>query len=434
MNFQEFLRYGIPLIVNFIFYFSVLLTLFIKKKYTSISIRSPTLLILNIFSGWILTSLLIINIWQINTGILFLTSTILNIISCLFYPFQFLIIITFALRCLRIVTCCKITQNINEESKTFINQRNKYMEQHYIKLMFLILGILLILVTLFDVILWIKYDIRIVPNIFFENNNDVGFTLNSYIWICICFIENFVLITFCYLTSIKEIQHKIREETYIFTFCWISISYLISASDFRLINKENHKYSLLLIILIVFYICLVFNGILPIILSFQKTYDIRYHFHSKLMNNFYLFLTNEDCYEVFSFYLERKPQEFFLRLYTHIMKFKLEIELNPSLFDFQSERNQIVQIYFTNTIDKTQEFTLIAEKIRNFSKNSNKSNSDINNNYNIFDEALTYSYEILYKCFIQFKYTEQFKLVSNDIDDYSYLQCKMNNTGLIGKF
>ena len=67
-------------------------------------------------------------------------------------------------------------------------------------------------------------------------------------------------------------------------------------------------------------------------------------------------------------------------------------------------------------------------------------NNLINNEENdkeiqeIFDDALKYCYEKLGEKFIEFRKTNSFQNLYEELAYNSYIQCKMSNTGLLNKF
>ena len=121
-------------------------------------------------------------------------------------------------------------------------------------------------------------------------------------------------------------------------------SLIILYSDFNDLNFIFISLSFL-------YIYLIINGFFPIFMSFFSKGNIAYRFTSKLTNNLYLFLTNEFCYNAFNEYLIKNDQNglFYLKLYTHIMKFKLDFALQK--YNRQqglNEANAIFNNYFSD--------------------------------------------------------------------------------------
>ena len=148
------------------------------------------------------------------------------------------------------------------------------------------------------------------------------------------------------------------------------------------------------------------------------------------MNNLYLFLTNEQCYEAFNNFLSkgRSSGVFYLKLYTHIMKYKLDFVLKVET-GLEVAR-EIYNTYFKSSKYEQIIDAAIIEKIRKECKGLD------NNVYTseLFDEALQFAFTELGKRFIDFKNSPYFKELYEELNLNSYIQCKMCNTGLINKF
>ena len=197
-------------------------------------------------------------------------------------------------------------------------------------------------------------------------------------------------------------------------------------------NDENISFIIIIVSLCAHYLSLFLNGYYPIILSFLYKISISYHFSPKLMNNLYLFLTNEKCYDTFTNYLIRNNNNkciYFLQLYTHIIKYKLSFVLNINRNTEFNEANEIYNTYFskeeTNYIDEN-----ILKKVRNdcLALKNNTFTPEL------FDEALQFTFNELSKIFYIFRGTNDYKNLYNEIKLHSYIQCKMCNTGLINKY
>ena len=172
-------------------------------------------------------------------------------------------------------------------------------------------------------------------------------------------------------------------------------------------------------------------------MSFTSQAVFNYHFTFKLMNNLYLFLTNETCYQSFSNYLNNKKIEnkdnngyLYLKLYTHIMKYKLDFHLNMGIDQGFNEAVTLFNDFFGNDeISKK----LDAETVRKVKAECNILNNH-NYNENIFDEALKFAFNELGKLFVEFKGSREYSELYAEITLSSYIRCKMYNTGLINKF
>ena len=186
-------------------------------------------------------------------------------------------------------------------------------------------------------------------------------------------------------------------------------------------------------ILAVYYICLFINGYLPIILSYTYKTAISYHFSPKLMNNLYLFLTNEECYNDFTNYLTKTNNNkgiIYLKIYTHIMKYKLDQALNVNRNQLFLEAQEIYNNYFNSEQYLHQLGQELMLKVRERCQIIKLQSF----NNQMFDDALQFVFDELNKRFISYKESNEFRELQEDINLYTFIQCKMCNTGLINKF
>ena len=415
--------YIILLVINTLLYLICFFMILKRRKYSCISIRSPFLLLCNNIGGFMMTTVMIVN--QI------IATKNKYYIPSIFFIFQTMMMISFFLRCHRIVVCCQIKTDERSDKQQFYNKRYLFQEKYYIKIMLVALALIIIVFVIVDVVY--KYPFTI--NFLIFSLNDENFSKSqANVWIILNFIEQIIMITYGYFMRQNEVKQKIQFELLTFFICWFLFGNLYTLFDYLfLLNKiENWgvQFGLGLAFL---YLCLFLNGYFPVILSFCYHTSISYHFSPQLMNNLYLFLSNEDCYGAFSDYLKSTKIQndvFYLRLYTHIMKFKLEfisVEDEQIIVD---EAREIMNTYFNNQDYGDQEFAEVASKIKSNITNLNVQKVESE----IFDEALKYSYMYLGKKFVQFKKTQDYQNLTDKLTLQSYIQCKMCNTGLINKF
>ena len=173
---------------------------------------------------------------------------------------------------------------------------------------------------------------------------------------------------------------------------------------------------------------------LPIIMSFTPKTLVTYHFTPKLLNNLYLFLTDEICYKTFNNYLCAKKDNgpILLKLYTYIMRYKLTFVLNQKNLELGfMQAVEINNTFFENESN--------ANKLNNEEVVIKvKAECNILNNHNftknMFDEALKYVFNELNNRFLEFKSSREYNELQAKIILSSYIRCKMTNTGLINKF
>jgi len=409
----------IIIIFNTLVYGICCLLIIKRKNFTAISIRSPTLLLCTILSNFIMTLTLILHKIVDN-----------NFISIFYYIFRIMMSISIFLRNERILSCFKYNSdkfNTGEIMEKFTLKRYLLLEKLYVKIF---IGLFL----LFFIGIIITESIGISCfELFFTSSNvnekEESYKSQMYVWISLNFLENIVIMTYIFRFWNKTIKFILKKELYIILFVLFVYSNYISFCN---LYQKYDDSKFILISLVFLYIFLLLNGYLPIFSSFFYKNILSYRFTPKLMNNFYLFLTNKECYKAFYVYLFKRADNSAssLKLYTHIMKFKLDIILKISNDQCFREARDIYNKYFEhdgNLIYLPQE-TLI--KIRN------KCEVLKNGLYkdDLFDDGLKYIYDQLNTKFNTFTKTEEYKKLCDDIEISSLVHCKMCNTGLINKF
>ena len=452
----------ILLIFNILAYCICIFLILKRKSYTCLSIRSPFLLIINNFSGFVI-SVLIILYDLINKK----NNSIENVFDFIYYIFQVNMIISFLMRSHRVFECCKIKSDERIDIQIFYNKRYIFQEKFYVKMCLFFIVVFFIIYTL--LFAFVKDKDYVITNIFYDKDNKKI----TIVWNFLNFLEIFALITYSYLLTINKVKQKLLIEIYLMTIAWFLYYNVITFLEIKDKENENQKYhnSQIILTLIFLYICLILNGFFPIILSFCYYTAIPYHFNPKLMNNFYLFLSNEKCYKEFNDYLIEKKykEEKLLKIYSYIMKFKLMFFSDENIEIIRNEATIIYSNFFENIINNINNNNIIKDENSNenlintgnnlilnnnnemfdmnvinsvkskyneeFGKNNIISNEENNNSLqDIFDDALKYCYEKLGEKFIEFRKTNQFQRLYEDLAYNSYIQCKMSNTGLINKF
>ena len=75
---------------------------------------------------------------------------------------------------------------------------------------------------------------------------------------------------------------------------------------------------------------------------------IVHHFNPKLTSNLFLFLSDEICYYSFSNFMKnRKSDNFYICLYTQIMKFKYKFSLEGDYFKIFDDAKALYENYFS---------------------------------------------------------------------------------------
>ena len=407
-----------------------------RKKYTSVSIRSPTLLLASILG----------NFFQCQIIILFKIFD-KNAISAFYYFFRAMMVLSIILRYERILKCCKIYKNSErEDEKYFSNNRYLYQEKYYFKILAICLVSIGVIILIFFLINMedIEYLLRFNLIYDFEDVNNASqidsiYKLNLIIWICWNFVEQLVIIFYLLKIINQYLKEKIKLEIIFSSVIWYIYSLILSLFNLYLKGDSLDKKSNLNLILgifsiLVYYSLLFFNGIFPIVLSYHYRTSVSYHFNPKLMGNLYLFLINEECYNTFYNYLKKNNNIkglFYLKLYTHIMKYKLNFAVNiDDKTEALNDLNEIYMTYFEND-NYCQSYidVKIVVKIR-------KEYQELQNRIlpEIFDQAMQVAFTELGKIFEIFHNKIEYSDLYYRLKDYSYIHCKMCNTGLINQF
>ena len=408
------------LIINFLLYGLSCFIIMRRKTFTCISIRSPKLLILNILGNFFMSVIIIVTKYLENDE--------KKVCSYFYYVTNLLIIIPFCLRFRRIVKCCEININERLELQELDNNKYKFEENYNIKIMLIIFSISTGIFLLVNILAARKGAITAIF-LYIPIDSPELIDANSYIWLAINFIEHIIFLTFAYHICIYQLKQKLRFEIISCFVIWFIYTNLMIIFDLAGINDNNDVY--IYISIAVCYLFLIINAILPIIISYSYHYSTSYSFTPKLMNNLYLFLSNEICYNKFKIYLSRQNEHLYslLRLYVGIMNYKLGYKLKINN-----------ELGFTEAFDIRNEFlgtNNIAHLPENvFAKVKEDSKGVDNNNFSeeMFDEALKYCFTELGKSFVEFKKTEEFRDLYKNFFLTTYIQCKMCNVGLINKF
>ena len=417
---EESSTYIILLVINTFLYCICFYLIYKKRRYTCITVRSPALLFFNNIGGFITTTIILLTL-------LFERNDSFAYIPAAFFISQSLMMVSFLLRCHRIITCCKISEDEQNSLKKFAENKLMYQEKFYMRILVASMFIILIVVVVVDIIMKHTFTINFLIKTKY-------ITSQANIWLILNFLEQLAMITYGYLMLVNEVKHKIKFELFGILICWFIYSNAMTFFDYyvyikdKTITSNNDEIIILSITLAAFYISLFFNGYFPIILFFSYKTSVGYHFEPKLTTNLYLFLANEHCYGAFNDFLKYSQQKndvFYLKLYTSIMKYKLMYIAHEPEGEIVDEGKKINDTYFKETISSYDEpFMKIVQDISQSSAIKNET----------FDPALKYAYDYLSNKFLDFKRLPDFKVLIEKLSLNSYIQCKMNNVGLVNKF
>ena len=407
----------IIIIVNVIIYGLCGFLIIKKKSLTAISIRSPTLILGSILSNLIMSLTLILP-KLVNS----------SFITIFYYIFRLMMTISFFLRFERILACFRYNKdkfNTNENMEKFANKRYLLQEKFYVKIFIGVFVVIFIIILILELLKVRCFELFSCS--YNKNMND--FKSQMFIWTILNFLENAAFMTYIFRLYEKRLRFILKKELYLlFAILFIYSNFVCLYNIFEKYNDELFT----LVSLSTLYILLLLNGFLPVFASFWYKNILNYQITPKLMNNLYLFLTNKKCYRKFYNYLMKAGDNsiYMLKLYTHIMKYKLDLAIKKNKEQGLREAKDIYYKYFENEgylLYVTQDIII---------KIQNKCEILRSNNYkeDLFDDGLEYAYNQLTVKFGEFIKSEDFKELNDDIELDSIVQCKMQNTGLINKF
>lgn len=407
----------IIIIINVIIYGVCCFLILRRKNFTAISIRSPTLLLSSIVSNFIMNLVIILH-KIVNS----------NFISIFYYIFRLMLTFSFFLKFERILICFRYNKdkfNTNENMEKFANKRYLLQEKFYVKIFIGFFGVIFLSILIIELIGVVCFELFYGS---FNINMD-NYRAQMYFWIILNFLENAAFMTYIFRLYNKRLRFILKKELYFVFFIFFVYSNYISFSNiFRAYNESEF----ILITLVTLYLLLLLDGFLPVFATFWYRNILNYQITPKLMNNLYLFLTNKKCYRKFYKYLLKSEDNYiyYLKLYTHIMKYKLDIALRTNNEQGLKEAKDIYNKYFENDgflLYVTQDIIFkIKSKCEILKNNTFKDD--------IFDDGLQYAYNQLNVKFNEFIKSDEFKELNDDIELSSLVQCKMLNTGLINKF
>lgn len=336
--------------------------------------------------------------------------------------------ISIFLRFERILACFRYNKdkfNTNENMEKFANKRYLLQEKFYVKIFIGVFVVIFIIILILELL-----KVRCFELFSYSYNKNMNdFKSQMFIWTILNFMENAAFMTYIFRLYEKRLRFILKKELYLlFAILFIYSNFVCLYNIFENYNDELFT----LVSLSTLYILLLLNGFLPVFASFWYKNILNYQITPKLMNNLYLFLTNKKCYRKFYNYLMKAGDNsiYMLKLYTHIMKYKLDLAIKKNKEQGLREAKDIYYKYFENEgylLYVTQDIII---------KIQNKCEILRSNNYkeDLFDDGLEYAYNQLTVKFGEFIKSEDFKELNDDIELDSIVQCKMQNTGLINKF
>ena len=431
--------YFFLLFINFSIHFFSLFVIFKQQHFSSLCIRSSNLLSISTFSLFIMSSSIIsYELIDKFDNILNYKMSYCNIIPFIFILCHFSFFISFIFRMQRIIQLQEINNiflknNVKNKANKFYSKKYSLSEIFYIKLYSL--TIVMIFVILFIYFYknkgYIPIPFHFLKYITIKDNNLINnqkqseqilLKVNKY-WIWIYFFESLLLISFIPFIYFSNFLKKIKREYYIQIFLFILYFHL---TKFVYEEDSYKKFSNTGIIFLLFsYSFISISVLYPSYISYIDKIKISYCFNPKLVNNLYLFLSDEICFYSLKEYLkENVIDSYFLNLYSKIMIYKNKYTLEANFHNVLHEAKNLYNNYFSEKSENSYLNKEILIRLRN------KCSLMLNNDdctYEMFDEALVCVFEYLESKFKEFKENEEYKILVESLNISSYIKYKMSN-------
>ena len=367
----------------------------------------------------------------------------LRYISTFYSLFQIGIFISLTMRYFRLFLSCRNPEDSQNVQYNLFETKYYHYEYFYVRL--IAVSILLALIaSLVNYFVGNKNVGMFIYEIEFNKNND-GIDGYFYFWIIFSFLQTATFTTFDLLISKTHLNPDVYISQEISLVAFVNYIYSLSIGLSFLINhevlgKNNFIKGTITLIPLIYNLLIYFIVIaLPFLYGVFNSTVIIYDLPGELCESLYLFLTKEKCFDAFHNYLktnndiirnqnDREKGVFLLDLLICIFKFRLLVTNNESRTLIAEEINNIRSNYLergdlNNYLDKN----LVQETIDLCTRyvNSNTLRA------NIFDKVAAEAYQFLDNKFKNFKASELFNKLKNELTEETNIRCKLTNFGLI---
>ena len=367
----------------------------------------------------------------------------LRYISTFYSLFQIGIFISLTMRYFRLFLSCRNPEDSQNVQYNLFETKYYHYEYFYVRL--IAVSILLALIaSLVNYFVGNKNVGMFIYEIEFNKNND-GIGGCFYFWIIFSFLQTATFTTFDLLISKTHLNPDVYISQEISLVAFVNYIYSLSIGlsfliKHKVLEKDNFIKGTITLIPLIYNLLIYFIVIaLPFLYGVFNSTVIIYDLPGELCESLYLFLTKEKCFDAFHNYLktnndiirnqnDREKGVFLLDLLICIFKFRLLVTNNESRTLIAEEINSIRINYLergdlNNYLDKN----LVQETIDLCTRyvNSNTLRA------NIFDKVAAEAYQFLDNKFKNFKASELFNKVKNELTEETNIRCKLTNFGLI---
>ena len=372
----------------------------------------------------------------------------LRYISTFYSLFQIGIFISLTMRYFRLFLSCRNPEDSQNVQYNLFETKYYHYEYFYVRLIAvsILLALIASLVNYFvgnkNVGMFI-YEIEFINN---NNKNKDDIDGCFYFWIIFSFLQTATFTTFDLLISKTHLNPDVYISQEISLVAFVNYIYSLSIGlsfliKHKVLEKDNNFIKGTITLIPLIYNLLIYFIViaLPFLYGVFNSTVIIYDLPGELCESLYLFLTKEKCFDAFHNYLktnndiirnqnDREKGVFLLDLLICIFKFRLLVTNNESRTLIAEEINNIRINYLeigdlNNYLDKN----LVQETIDLCTRyvNSNTLRA------NIFDKVAAEAYQFLDNKFKNFKASELFNKLKNELTEETNIRCKLTNFGLI---
>ena len=368
----------------------------------------------------------------------------LRYISTFYSLLQIGIFISLTMRYFRLFLSCRNPEDSQNVQYNLFETKYYHYEYFYVRL--IAVSILLALIaSLVNYFVGNKNVGMFIYEIEFNKNND-GINGCFYFWIIFSFLQTATFTTFDLLISKTHLNPDVYISQEISLVAFVNYIYSLSIGlsfliKHKVLEKDNNFIKGTITLIPLIYNLLIYFIViaLPFLYGVFNSTVIIYDLPGELCESLYLFLTKEKCFDAFHNYLktnndiirnqnDREKGVFLLDLLICIFKFRLLVTNNESRTLIVEEINNIRIDYLergdlNNYLDKN----LVQETIDLCTRyvNSNTLRA------NIFDKVAAEAYQFLDNKFKNFKASELFNKLKNELTEETNIRCKLTNFGLI---
>lgn len=417
---MDFSYYIALLLFNSLLFSVSFFIIFKRQTYSVIAIRSPILTITNCICSFIMTNLLLCYEFLEEEDEL-----LSHQIFCHYLPIPFIIahlffVITFVCRIHRFLQICMTSSNERSKAQEFYSKRMTLSEKYYLKYFFFCMIVIGTVITL----VMLQTNSIEMPFYFQKcmNNLSSAYSIDGLsVWIF--FFENLVLITYVYWVYHHQLKRGPKTEL-LFQLVLLIFQPNIARSIYNSSSNDYPFHKNVIVFIVIHYIYLSAMIYMPLAMSRIDKVQTSYHFTPKLNSNLYLFLSDEICYYSFTDFIKHtETDNFYIAIYTQIMKYKYKYTLEPNYYTVLEDAKRLYRNYFEKDNNH------ISKELMNKVKGTcleliNKEDCT----YEMFDDALVFTYDVLEKIFIEYKKSEEYFLLVDTLNLHSYAMLKVFNS------